>query len=273
MEIQEKTPIIFYVFAGTGLIGFFLFFFLAFFALYRKRLTQKEKEMLQRENDYQFNLIKKTIETQETEKIRLAKDLHDEIGSMLTLLKYAINQLQAEITEPNKANRALEVLDKIMLDFKAVCRDLIPSSIKNFGLLQTLAEVIENTKANSDIDIQYDLIDAKINIAIEKKLSVYRLFKEVLNNIVKHSHSKHINIVFVLAQNNFNIHFDYDGQGITNEDIQRIRNNSTSIGIQSIDTRLLALAGHINYIKEESKYSIHIRIPLWLNHPKLRLPL
>jgi signal transduction histidine kinase len=261
MQIQDENNLIVYLIIGTALIALFLMFFLAFFAFYKKRVTQKEKQVLQLENDYRFNLIKKTIETQETEKIRLAKDLHDDIGPMLNNLKYAINQIEINSRDKMNIKNAHEVLDKIMVDFRTVYRDLIPASIKNYGLIATLKEVIEITRMNSDIAFQFTSNEFQLNLILEKQLSIYRLFKEVLNNMIKHAKPKQIHIDLHTDNQFLKINFDYDGQGITNDAIQKIKFNTNSIGIQSIDTRLLALGGQINYLKAGPTYSVNIRIP------------
>ncbi len=263
MQVQEEGDIIILILGGTAVIALFLLAFLAFFAFYKKRLTQKQNEIIQIENDYRFKLIHNSIQAQEREKIRLASNLHDELGGMLTALKYAFNHVEATSPGIQNAKNVHQVLDQVISDFKVVCRDLVPSSIKNFGLTKTLVEVVNVIKLSTNIvfDITHEGIDIKQEL--EREISIYRLFKEVLNNIVKHSQPQNVRIVFTQTSHQLNITIHYDGKGITNSEIQIIRFNTSSVGIQSIDTRLLFLEGRIDYLKENNDYKILINIPTW----------
>jgi len=261
MEVQEKADIIYYLVTGTCVIALFLLAFLAFFAFYKKRLTQKENQIIQLENNYRFKLIQNSIQAQEREKIRLANNLHDELGGMLTALKYAFNTVEANSPGIQNTENVHQVLDQLSADFKTVCRDLVPSSIKNFGLIKTLLEVVNVIELNTEIAFQISHNNAEIKQEPEREISIYRLFKEVLNNIVKHSQPKNVDIFLDYTQSACNINIKYNGHGITNAEIQKIKFNTSSVGIQSIDTRLLFLNGKIDYLKENADYKIIINIP------------
>jgi signal transduction histidine kinase len=261
MQIQEQGNILIYIFGGTAIIALFILAFIAFFAFYKKRLTQKESQIIQLENDYRFKLIQNTIQTEEAGKIRLANNLHDELGSMLTVLKYAINNLEARTPGIQNTENVHQVLDQLILDFKIICRDLVPSSIKNFGLLKTLIEVINVLELNTNITFVVTSNQIDIKQELEREISIYRLFKEVINNIIKHSEPNQLQISINQTSSELNINIVYNGKGITNEEIQKIKFNTTSVGIQSIDTRLLFLNGKIDYLKELQNNKILIQIP------------
>ncbi|MGY3794196.1 sensor histidine kinase [uncultured Aquimarina sp.] len=178
-----------------------------------KRLTDleyRQKEELQKSNASQI------VEAQEEERKRIAKEIHDSIGQMLTALKFNIESINTENVE--KTNQKIEGLKKLskdlILGIRTATFNLTPPELKDYGIsiaLQKMAK--ELTKLTSKNIILQDTSDTDIRFDSLVETNLYRVTQEAVNNAIKYANSEYILIKINSSESVLSISIEDNGKG------------------------------------------------------------
>jgi len=202
------------------------------------------------------------IETQENERSRISKDLHDHVGQVLTALRSRIVILRQK--EATNLDSELDTLDKLAAEAYQDVRDIVdelsPNELLRFGLQKSL----ENTDfhqmlraANVNYHTQFKGQVSEIPEQIQ--LTIYRIAQELLSNIAKHSQAadSHLNIHVQEEDSKTLIIFKVQDDGIGFE----VDNHTKGHGIRNVQDRVQALGGTITFGSSETGTAISIVIP------------
>jgi len=212
-------------------------------------------------------IFKSTIEIEERHKEKIAKNLHDGVNSLLTLLIYSLNKRQTDFLSNKFRESDLEedkeLIRRIIKEIKNTCHDLIPSSLRQFGLLKTLEDYIDSIALSKTVEAKFmcNIQAEAVNMLRWKdQLSIYRICQEVLTNILKHAKCNTITLSVVSNTDEILFEFEHNGAGITNDDIETLRNKG--LGLNSLKTRALLLRAMIDYAKTKNSAMIKLTVPL-----------
>ena len=180
---------------GTILILGFLTFFMNF------RNRQKNK-MQKAQISYQQQLLSATIETQEKERLRISKDLHDGIGQLLSGLKMAWHQLEKTIKiylpeQSKQLGELSHVLGDAADEVRSISHQMMPKSLLEYGLLAAVEDLLDKTFKNIPIQCDFDQHEMEGRFSQNIELSTYRILQELINNIIKHAQASEVSIQFI----------------------------------------------------------------------------
>lgn len=241
---------------------------LIFYVLYygnkvrlKKVADELQAKQLQKE---QYNAL---IQTQENEKLRIARNLHDEVKPMLAAIK---NKLQIyQINYNNKVDEVPDYIDTIALvnqTYEIVgntSHDLVPSFLVDDGIFRSIQ--FQLTQANNPklkVDYFDFLPDAGENyFSHDQRLHIFRVVLEVFNNIIKHDGPKSITVSVEKENNMIIFIFTHNGNGVDNETINELKKKSRGLGLKSIHARIELLNGKINYFKGSDYSGVELFIP------------
>ena len=206
------------------------------------------------------------IEAQEEERLRLAGDLHDGLGQMLTGIRYFIeNNLTDKCNGNNMNQKNIEQLqiqiDTAIKETKSIAHNIIPMLLKDFGLVIAVKKLVTQINSNNNFNIKINEFnfESRLDSRIEKIL--YRVCQEALNNILKHSHAKNVDIQLIKHDHSVVLLIDDDGVGFELEKVD-LKSNFSGIGLISMKERVSALNGVFSIISEKNKGTeILIEIP------------
>ena len=227
--IGGNVNIIFYISHIVELIT------LSIAIIFRFRLIETEKRhfeiafLKQKEN-----LLKIELRSQEMERDRLAKDLHDDLGGTLTAMRNIIIRKESETP-------LLSLIDKATIDLRNVSRNLLPSNVLKHGFAKTIEQDINYWQISSKIS--FNLIHSgteKKIVDSERELHLYRIVSELLNNIAKHSGAKTVTIQFLYYKDFLRISIEDNGIKFNKDE------SSMGIGSLSINSRIDFLKSHLN---------------------------
>ncbi len=237
IEITIFTCIAFFVLAIVVIV---------FFYFSRKKIIKIQIENKNLEIEFQKQLVKTIIITQETERKRIAQDLHDEISSKLNIISLNTQLLKKTNLPIEKFS---EIIDNIIVNTKSVsedsrriAHDLLPPVIQNFGFHAGIDELCFNlTQTKSVIakvtgETKFDCLE------VDKQLQVFRILQELTSNSIKHGKAKNIIIDFSQSQNFKKMTYTDDGLGF---DLDRIQ-KSKGLGMKSIMSRVDFLDAKMN---------------------------
>jgi signal transduction histidine kinase len=221
-----------------------------------KIITEQKEEINQQkirelEDNMKMNSMRSVIEGQETERERIAKDLHDSLGGLLSTIKLQFDQVSSKnenLHNMKEYGKAYQLLDTAVEEVRTISRDLQPGSLQNLGLIPAIKDLVNRFEGenNPDIDFQYYNIPEKLDKMIS--LSIYRIIQELLNNSLKHAQANEILIQINSEDNELVIQYEDDGVGFDQNNLKR-----KGMGLENIKSRVNYMHGNINIESENAK--------------------
>lgn len=247
-----------------------LFIVIAFFAVLahiheqKKQIAFYQIDDLLREKELAINYAR--LEEQEKERNRIAQDLHDRIGSMLTVVKLSLGAIETKFVELQVENKehyekTNQLLDQACEEVRNISYDLRNSILAKFGLVAALESLINSIKGNPlNIEFKCYNLDNRLDNKIE--INVYRIIQELLSNTLKHAKAKNMIIEINRFESLLNITVEDDGVGFL---IDYKDQALKGIGLLNIDSRVNDLDGSFNIDSEQGRgTTIMIDIPILL---------
>jgi signal transduction histidine kinase len=232
---------------GTGIIIIFM--------VHQRRLIAKDLEQQRMESHYQKELLKGSIQSQEAERQRIAHDLHDEIGALLTTSRMYFNQLepgQPEEQLKRVSEKMNALFDEMISNVRSISHDLRPVVLEKLGLIEaidSLREKLIDTGMGFHFSHQISLPLNK-----EAEVNLYRILQELVGNTLKHAHAKSISIQMKQEKNNFLLLYSDDGIGFDPAAY------SIGLGIKSIESRVSVLDGKMKITQLDKGICFRIEI-------------
>jgi PAS domain S-box-containing protein len=173
-----------------------------------------EEERLNQEQ----RMAQAVIEAQEDERRRIAEDLHDGLGQLLSVIKLQFGELEAmtEETPPKMLpylSKARELIDHAATETRNISRNLMPSELQDFGLSQTLKHLCLQVAHTRNLEVTYQANDAERRLPMPIEVAVYRIAQEALNNAIKHAKAKEINVQLTITPESLLLIVEDDGVG------------------------------------------------------------
>ena len=183
------------------------------------------------------------INVQESERERLARELHDELGSLLTAAKFDVARVKSRLpADPPDLHERLSHLTSTLNAGIAIKRkiieDLRPSSLSNLGLPAALEILAQEFRANTQLTVETSVDEVELDEA--QQLGVYRLVQEAFTNIAKHAHATRVQVLVKNYWNHIEVVVSDDGVGF---DAGQTKN--ASHGLSGMRQRMHALQGRL----------------------------
>ncbi len=216
----------------------------------------KRKEM-------ERKVLSAVIQTEEKERERFSKDMHDGIGPLLSTVKLYVNELgSSDIGDNEKKEFVIQVnkmLDDAVSSIREISNNLMPRVIHEYGLIKALEAFCQ--KVNQTGKIHVDLNSTGIESTLDKniQLILFRVISELLTNTIKHANAKNAYIQLLKSDNNISLVFSDDGIGFNSTKV--MGNKNTGIGLKSIVSRIKSINGNCDIQSNEGKgFKIMIEI-------------
>jgi signal transduction histidine kinase len=195
------------------------------------------------------------IQTEERQRKRFAKDLHDGLGPLLSTVKLSVSSL-AQMKHDPASQEIVEntelVINEAIKSLKEISDNLSPHVLNNFGLVRALNNFINkiNIAKTIRINLLTDLKDERFDSNVEVVL--YRVICELINNTIKHAHAKKIHISLTKDGEYLSILYKDDGKGF---DVSKVidQPTGTGMGFSNIYSRINSLKGEIKVESENKK--------------------
>ncbi|HEY0041763.1 MAG TPA: PAS domain S-box protein, partial [Flavisolibacter sp.] len=205
----------------------------------RKKL---EKKSFAEKIAHQRQLAQATIDGQEKERHEMGKELHDNIGQQLTTIKLFLDlaQTTADDNTLKMVNMALRSVSDVINEVRSISRSLVPPTLKDLGFIDAVNDLIDSLRTTGAINVELDYFEFdEDQLPENKKLTLYRILQEQLNNIIKHAKAKNVSIMLRLTAGNILLQVKDDGVGF---DIDKIKKG---LGITNIHNRAELFGGKV----------------------------
>jgi len=208
-------------------------------------------------------ILSKVIETEEKERKRVAKDLHDGLGPLLSSIKLYVNELQSGDTDESEKNEMLkytnELIDDAVSSTRTIANNLMPGIISDYGLVKALQSFCGKLNIAKSINISFNADNDSRRYDNLVEITLYRVLMELINNSIKHASAKNIDIVFKEINSLLVILFKDDGVGF---DISKtLKDPKIGMGLNNIINRVKSIQGICEFQSEPGNGTI-VRIEI-----------
>jgi signal transduction histidine kinase len=238
---NEFVYIIFYILVFLILV---MVAIVLFITKSRKKMFDAAMQKKDLEIKLQKDVLQATILSQETERNRIAQDLHDEISSKLIAVSLNLHLLQSAKTDSNSKAEIIENIIKInqntIENSRKIAHDLLPPVLEKFGLNAAIEELALNYNNSKSVVIKFNSsVDFK-TLSNQKQLQIFRVIQELVNNSIKHGKASQIQIQFTSSNQNIQCNYSDNGVGFDSSN----QNIKKGLGIRNIESRIEFLNGN-----------------------------
>lgn len=253
--------------SNTNLISVFIYTFLAFISMSivlilffyysRKKIIKHEVDKKNLEIQHQKEMIEAMITTQENERERIARDLHDEISSKLNVVSLNSHLLKTPELSPNEiaeiTGNIADLTSKVLESSRRIAHDLFPPVFEKFGLEAGIEELIEETKSTEKFEIDFKNTLDFSQLTSEIQLSIFRILQELLNNTLKYANASQVQISFYHLNENRLFVYQDNGVGFDRS------NHTNGMGLINIESRIGIMQGRF-FIETNKNQGFKIEI-------------
>ncbi|MCD4729841.1 MAG: sensor histidine kinase [Bacteroidales bacterium] len=232
-----------YLFSGSGIISIILFLFIFYQHKTRKDRIISEQKIQQLEEEKKLLAAKSIVEGQEEERKRIAKELHDGLGVLLSTAKMQFTSIKDKSPENRPLiDKATKLLEQAASDVRKISHNMMPGLLTKFGLYEATEDLIEQLDETEGLNANCEITGDTKRLPENTEIMLYRIFQEMVNNTLKHAEAKNIQLHMNILPEQMNITYSDDGKGFNIEE----KLKSKSIGLTSIQSRVKFLSGQVN---------------------------
>ncbi|MBN2612217.1 MAG: sensor histidine kinase [Bacteroidales bacterium] len=232
---------------------------LHFIRQYRnKRIIAEQENKINRQIISELEKEKQLVAThavlagEESERRRLARDLHDGLGSLLTGLKLKLANMKGNyiLDEENRADfgNALTMLDSAVSELRRVAHNLMPEALIRYGLKDALEDFCTNIET-ADVKVIFRFYGNFSRVGQKIETASFRIVQELVNNALKHAGAAQIIVQMVQDDNRLSLSVQDNGKGFDKNMVEK----SNTVGLHSVKSRVASLNGMIDIYSEEGK--------------------
>lgn len=214
-------------------------------------VEQKRQHTLQKIRILENKNLRAYIDGTERERIRVAMDLHDNIGSKL-------GQLRRNVEKKNIDTQAISGdIQDIVEDLRFISHKLSPQGLRITGLEDSIQYLVSNTHKNSRIHYTLQIVDLPKDMSETVTVQLFRIIQEAIQNIEKHSEAERADIQLICHDTELVLTIEDNGKGFPEQDVDQ-----QGIGLQNIKKRVAILGGEVSFFSRPGNgVSIVIQVP------------
>jgi two-component system, NarL family, sensor kinase len=250
LSIKQKSTLNYFLLgslAAVMIVAFLIYRNLR----HRHQLAKQQDELQQQrirelEKDRQLVAVDSMLKGQEEERSRLAKDLHDGLGGLLSGVKFSLSNMKDNliVTPDNMAvfERSLDMIDTSINELRRVAHNMMPEMLTKFGLDEAVKDYCSTVNATKLLAVKYQSLGMETRLDKAKEIIIYRIIQELLNNILKHAAASETFIQLIRESNRLNIVVEDNGKGFDTALLE----NSKGAGWVNIRSRVEYLKGQLD---------------------------
>lgn len=237
------------------------------FNIMSESLKKREEALRESEKRLQ-SLSSELLKAQEKERMRLSKELHDELGQALALLKHRLRSIQRKLQEGQsslrvKCEETIQYIDQTIENVRRLSRDLSPSILEDLGLSAALRWLADNFSEQHSIQISFDVENIDHLFSREAQTNLYRISQEALTNIGRHAGANQVYFAAKRNGNRVSLIVEDNGKGFDINQVKARHSPEKGVGLAAMDERARMLGAHFSIKSQLGKGArIALEIPL-----------
>lgn len=205
-----------------------------------------ERRLLKQELDKHKLVAQAVVNAQEKERAEIGKELHDNVNQILSTAKLYLDLAKAE--QDNRLeliSRSTENISDAINEIRGISRSLVPPSVGDLGLIESIQDLVENIKATKKLHVEFYYSGAVDTLLDEKrKLMLFRIVQEQVNNVLKHAAAENLVIELIVDGEDIDLTISDDGHGFEPEKVK----SKKGVGLSNIASRAELFNGSVNIV-------------------------
>lgn len=246
LALHKKQNQNIFIFSGAVLVLLTGFFFYRNLRNKHRLLKQSEQmyqqQIIQLEKERKLVAVQSLMKGQEEERSRLAKDLHDGVGGLLSGVKLSLSNMKGNVflTEENAeaVTKIIVQLDSSISELRRVSHNMMPEALIKYGLKEALENYCESIDRSGRLNVRLQIYNLDQRLEQDTEIILYRIVQELLNNAIKHAEAKEVLVQLIREKDRFTLTVEDDGKGFDPND----NAHRQGAGLQNV----LARAGYLN---------------------------
>jgi signal transduction histidine kinase len=227
----------------VAVVGIILLYYIITIIRYQRRSLRMHKEKIQAE-----------IDTLEKERKRIASDLHDELGPLLSAVKLQINSLDTnDPGDQEIIGKSSTHIDSIIRKLREISNNLMPNTLVRKGLQKAIEEFVNNNQQIYGLQIKF-ICEKELHLDQHKEINIYRIIQEILHNTVKHAEATWLMIKIVVEEDRLLLMTADNGKGFNY--FTKVRDNP-GLGLRNLQSRAEVMGGELSCQSEPGKGTMY----------------
>jgi signal transduction histidine kinase len=209
---------------------------------------QRAKEALRESEERLRHLSSQLLTSQETERKRIAVELHDGLGQALIVSKMRLWAIECSLPageSKKECGGLLTYLDEVIENVRRLSYDLMPLALQDLGLQAALLNLLDEFAKYTGIRLATDLDDIQALFSPERRLIIYRIFQESLNNITKHAQATAVSVAMKREPNGVSFRLEDNGKGFDVPKVLASDSKNRGLGLAAVEERVQMMGGSL----------------------------
>lgn len=245
-----QSPELYFVTIIGIILGLLLVsFIIAMLVFYKRNQQKQEQEMARVKIMYEKEVLHSQLEIQENTFKTISQELHDNIGQLLSVVKLSLSSLPIEQDHRAKPmlDHSLQVLSKAIGDLSNLTKSLHTDRIAELGLSESVSFELLTIRNTGMYQTSFSVSGTEFGLGGKKEVFLFRMFQEIVNNIIKHSAATHINVNLSYGTDNiFVMQVEDNGKGFDVESVKASLSSGKGVGLKSMFSRAKMIGADIN---------------------------
>jgi len=237
LDRQQQAIIIRNITLGAVILVLIFIVMTGYFYM-RKRTLQQKAELdaeLSRQKDIRARAV---IEAEEQQRVRIARDLHDGIGQLLSAARLNMGSIKVNESDTTAVNNALSLLDDSIKEVRSVSHEMMPGTLMKQGLESALREFMGKLQG---LKTELTILGIENRLPADKETIIYRAIQELVTNIIRHAHATRLSVQVIKHDNELTVMVEDNGKGYDTQQIHEV----AGIGLKNIISRVEFAGGQI----------------------------
>jgi PAS domain S-box-containing protein len=215
--------------------------------------------------EFERQVLGAVIKTEERERERFAKDMHDGLGPLLSTIKLYVDEMKSPALNDQEridlAATSIELIDEAVASTRNISNNLMPRIINKYGISKAIESFCEKVNKTNKIHISFEHDNIPIDFNKDMELIVFRVVSELINNTIKHAGATNISLLLIKNESKLLLFFKDDGVGFDLQSVMVAENKG--MGLKNIISRIRSINGAYKFDSSPGNgFSIKIEIDL-----------
>lgn len=241
-------------------------FIVTMLVLYQRRAHRQEQELARMKDQFDKELLQSQLEIKEATFKNIAQELHDNIGQMLTVVKFSLAGVRLPPLDPHHETiqESKQILNKAIYDLSDLTKSMHTDRITQIGLVEAIRFEMEMLSKMKLFETSFVLSEGQYHFDTQKEIFLFRIFQEIMNNIIKHSKATKVNVSVICSEaGKFSFIVKDNGLGFNVHEKQQSGSRVAGVGLKSMVNRARLIGAVVNIESEPGKgTSVEVQLPL-----------
>lgn len=227
-------------------IGIIVFVF-----AYQRRMLEHQEHLRELQQLRQKQMLEAALDAQEAERRRVARDLHDEVGGMLALVRLNIGQVERKCADnpsaAETAHRSKELLDEAIQSVRRISHDLLPVVLDKMGLVQAINSLAHSVPPDSGLEVKFNHNLGNFRLETRQELLLFRILQELVNNTLKYAEATTITIDLHREGEELSLRYADNGKGFDYSNTLGKEKEGAGLGLKNLENRADLLNASLHF--------------------------